>query len=211
MRAVVFDFNGTVSDDEPLLARIYQEMFAELGRPMTVDEYYEHLAGHTEEEMFTRWLGRCEQALIDERIRRYTLHAADGATVDEEMRSAIRLAAQRLPVALVSAATRLEIDPVLEASGVADAFSVIVSSDDVRRGKPDPESYLLAASRLGVDADELLVFEDTDVGVAAAKAAGSYVVGLTRTLGAARMGEADEVVERVDVVTIERLLEPCSS
>ena len=206
MRAVVFDFNGTVSDDEPVLARIYQEMFAELGRPMTLDEYYEHLAGHTEEEMFTRWLGQCEQALIDERIRRYNLLAADGSTVDEEMREAIQIAAARLPVALVSAASRVEIDPVLAAAGVARAFTVIVSQDDVTHGKPDPESYLLAASRLGVEASELLVFEDTDVGVSAAKAAGSYVVGLTRTLGAARMSEADELVERVDVATIERLL-----
>ncbi len=211
MRAVVFDFNGTVSDDEPVLARIYQEMFAELGRPMTVEEYYEHLAGHTEEEMFTRWLGRCERTLIDDRIRRYNELVASGGTVDDEMRSALHLAAERLPVALVSAATRLEIDPVLEVAGVADAFTVIVSSDDVTHGKPDPESYLLAASRLGLDAGELLVFEDTDVGVAAAKAAGSYVVGLTRTLGAARMAAADEVVERVDVATIERLLEQCSS
>ena len=211
MRAVVFDFNGTVSDDEPVLARIYQEMFAELGRPMTIDEYYDHLAGHTEEEMFTRWLGHSDQTLIDERIRRYNLLAADGTTVDEEMRAAIQLAAARLPVALVSAAARVEIDPVLTAAGVARAFTVIVSQDDVTRGKPDPESYLLAASRLGVDPDELLVFEDTDVGVSAAKAAGSYVVGLTRTLGAARMREADEVVERVDVATIVRLLEQCSS
>ncbi|HZP72021.1 MAG TPA: HAD family phosphatase [Gaiellaceae bacterium] len=211
MRAVVFDFNGTVSDDEPLLARIYQEMFAARGRPMTTDEYYEHLAGHTEEEMFIRWLGHCEQALIDERIRRYNVLAASGSTVDEESRTAIRLAAAQLPVALVSAASRIEIDPVLAAAGVADAFTVIVSQDDVTRGKPDPESYLLAASRLGLAADELLVFEDTDVGVSAAKAAGSYVVGLTRTLGAARMAEADEVVERIDVATIERLLEQCLS
>ena len=195
-----------MSDDEPVLARIYQEMFAELGRPMTLDEYYEHLAGHTEKEMFTRWLGHCEQALIDERIRRYNLLAADGWTVDEETREVIQLAAARLPVALVSAASRVEIDPVLAAAGVAGAFTVIVSQDDVTHGKPDPESYLLAASRLGVDASELLVFEDTDVGVSAAKAAGSYVVGLTRTLGAARMSEADELVERVDVATIERLL-----
>ena len=45
MRAVVFDFNGTVSDDEPVLARIYQELFAELGRPMTPDEYFEQPRG----------------------------------------------------------------------------------------------------------------------------------------------------------------------
>src|SRR5437868_7397653 len=59
-KAVVFDFNGTLSDDEPVLARIYVQMFGELGAPLTEAEYYQHLAGHTDEEMFTRWLGRSD-------------------------------------------------------------------------------------------------------------------------------------------------------
>lgn len=206
MRAVVFDFNGTLSDDEPVLARVYQELFAELGRPITAEQYYEHLAGHTDEEMFTRWLGDADPALIDERIRRYNELVADGSTVDAETRAAVRLAASRLPVALVSAAARAEIEPVLEASGLHDAFALIVSQDDVTRGKPDPEPYLIAAEKLGVTGADLLVLEDTDVGVASAKSAGARVVGLTRTLGAARMSAADELVERVDVQLMERLL-----
>jgi mannitol-1-/sugar-/sorbitol-6-phosphatase len=76
----------------------------------------------------------------------------------------------------------------------------------VTRGKPDPQPYLLAAERLGVLPSELLVFEDTDVGVAAAKAAGTRVVGLTRTVGAERLAQADELVERIDVSLLERLL-----
>ena len=206
MRAVVFDFNGTLSDDEPVLARVYEELFAELGRPITAEEYYEQLAGHTDEEMFIRWLGEADPALIDERIRRYNELVADGSTVDPETRAAVRLAASRLPVALVSAAARAEIEPVLEASGLRDAFTLVVSQDDVTRGKPDPEPYLVAARELGVTGADLLVLEDTDVGVASAKSAGARVVGLTRTLGAARMSAADELVERVDVQLMERLL-----
>jgi beta-phosphoglucomutase-like phosphatase (HAD superfamily) len=64
---------------------------------------------------------------------------------------------------------------------------------------------VLAAERLGVSPSELLVFEDTDVGVASAKAAGAYVVGLTRTLGETRMAAADELIERIDVAVMERL------
>jgi beta-phosphoglucomutase len=204
--AVVFDFNGTLSDDEPLLARVYQEQFAELGRPISEAEYYEHLAGHTDEEMFTRWFGHADPALIEDRIARYNLLAADGLTVDEETRAALRFAAARVPVAIVSAAARSEIDPVVEAAGIGDAVTVVVSQDDVTNGKPDPECYLTAARLLGVDARRMLVFEDTDVGVAAAKAAGARVVGLTRTLGADRMAAADELVERIDLPLLERLL-----
>jgi beta-phosphoglucomutase len=205
VQAVVFDFNGTLSDDEPVLARVYEELFAELGRPLTPNEYFEHLAGHTDEEMFKRWLGESSDVLIRERVRRYNELVSDGSTVHEAVRAAVRWAAERFPVAVVSAALRDEIEPVLRAAGILELFSVVLSQDDVTRGKPDPQPYLLAAERLGVPPGELLVFEDTDVGVASAKAAGARVVGLTRTLGAKRMAEADELVERIDVAVLERL------
>src|SRR3954447_5440268 len=206
VRAVAFDFNGTLSDDEPLLARVYQEQFAELGKPITEAEYFEHLAGHTDEEMYTRWFGRADPALIQDRIDRYNRLAADGHTVDEEMRAAVRFAAARVPVAVVSAAARSEIEPVVDAAGIRDALTLIVAQDDVSNGKPDPECYLAAARALGVEPAELLVLEDTDVGVAAARAAGTRVVALTRTLGAERLAAADELVERIDVPLLERLL-----
>lgn len=203
-KAVVFDFNGTLSDDEPVLAEIYVEMFGELGAPLTAAEYYEHLAGHTDEEMFTRWLGRSDDGLIAERVRRYNQRVADGSTVDADVRAAVAFAKERMPVALVSAALIDEIAPVVAAAGLE--FDVIVSQDDVDNGKPNPEPYLRAAAKLGLDPAELLVFEDTDVGVASAKSAGAYVVGLPRTLGAARMAQADELAERIDVSLMERLL-----
>ena len=205
MQAVAFDFNGTLSDDEPVLARVYSELFAELGHPLTPDEYYEHLAGHTDEEMFVRWLGESSEELIRERVRRYNTLVSDGSTVDEDVRDAVRWAAARMPVAVVSAALRDEIEPVLNASGLRNLFALVLSQDDVTRGKPDPQPYLLAAERLGLSPDELLVFEDTDVGVASAKAAGARVVGLTRTLGAERMAAADALVERIDVRVLESL------
>jgi beta-phosphoglucomutase len=205
MRAVAFDFNGTLSDDEPVLARVYSELFAELGRPLTPEEYYDQLAGHTDEEMFTRWLGQSSDELIHERVRRYNDLVSDGSTVDEEVRAAVRWVAKRMPVAIVSAALRDEIEPVLSASGLRDLFSLVLCQDDVTRGKPDPQPYLLAAERLGFPPEELLVFEDTDVGVASAKSAGARVVGLTRTLGAERMAAADELVDRIDVRVLESL------
>jgi beta-phosphoglucomutase len=211
VQAVAFDFNGTLSDDEPVLARVYQEMFAELGRPLTVEQYFDELAGETDAEVFERWLGRSSGELIEERVRRYNALVSDGSTVDEGVRAAVAWVAERLPVAVVSAAFRAEIEPVLRSSGTYDLFAVVLSQDDVTRGKPDPQPYLLAAERLGVAASELLVFEDTAVGVASAKAAGARVVGLTRTLGAKRMAAADALVERIDLPTVEALMEPLCS
>jgi beta-phosphoglucomutase len=204
--AVAFDFNGTLSDDEPVLLRVYQDLFAKQGRPLTQAQYYEQLAGHTDEEMFVRWLGHADPALIAERVDRYIALVSNGSTVDEDARAAVRFAASLGPVAIVSAAVRSEIDAVVEAAGIRDSIALVISQDDVANGKPDPECYLTAARQLGCEPSSLLVFEDTDVGLAAARAAGARVIGLTRTLGAARMAGADELVERIDVPLLERLL-----
>lgn len=205
MKALVFDFNGTISDDEPVLIRVYQELFEEVGRPITADEYLSELAGHTDPEMFIRWLGVADPDLMEERIRRYNAIVADGSTVDEETRAAVGYAAERGPVGLVTSAYRSEVDPVLDVTGLRAAFSALVFLEDVTNGKPHPEPYLRAASLLGVAPSELVVLEDTDIGVSSAKAAGAYVVGLTRTLGAERMREADKLVDRIDVALVERL------
>jgi beta-phosphoglucomutase len=195
--AVVFDFNGTLSDDEPVLARVYQELVPGL----TSEEYFARLAGRTDEEI----LGP-DPALIERRIRRYHELAVDGSTIDPEVRAAVRFAASQVRVGIVSSGYRAEISPVLAASGLTELLSVVVFLDDVSRPKPDPEPYLLAAERLRVAPTELLAFEDTQVGVAAAKTAGAYVVGITRTLGAGRLTAADELAERLDVPLLERLL-----
>jgi beta-phosphoglucomutase len=196
-RAVAFDFNGTLSDDESVLARVYCELIPGL----TESDYFSRLAGHTDELIFGG-----DESLIAARVARYNELVTDGSTVDEETRAAVRFAAERVPVALVSAALRAEIDPVLAATGLAGVFTTVVSQEDVSEGKPSPEPYLRAAGLLEIEPADLLVFEDTDVGVASARAAGAYVVGLTRTIGATRMGGADELVEQIDVAVVERLL-----
>jgi len=209
--AVIFDFNGTLSDDEPILYRIFAELFAELGRPLTEQQYYDELAGYSDEEIVYRWLGRDHPAVeqaVAERVARYRAAVSDGSTVGPEVRAAVRYAAERVPVAIVSGAARAEIEPVVEAAGIAPLFRTIVSADDVAEGKPHPEGYLRALAVLGngLQAEDVLVFEDTEAGVASAKSAGMRCVGLTRTLGAARLAQADELVPELDLETIRRLL-----
>jgi beta-phosphoglucomutase len=205
-RGIVFDFNGTLSDDESLLYEVYAELFAEHGRPLTEQEYLDELAGNTEEEIIRRWLGHVDDELIADRIARYVERAADGRTVDDEVRAAVHYAARHVPIGIVSAATREEIDPVVEAAGLAGLFSVVVSSGDVTQGKPRPEPYERAAELLGLPPGDVVAFEDTEAGVASAKAAGMQVVAVTRTLGADRLAQADHLVPRIDLDVVRRLV-----
>jgi HAD superfamily hydrolase (TIGR01509 family) len=210
VRAIVFDFNGTLSDDEAVLCEIFVELFAEHGRPLSAQEYFDHLAGHSDPEIVMRWLGRDHpdvQAVIDERIRRYRAAVSDGHSIHGPVREAVRYAAERVPVAIVSGAMRAEIEPVVAAAGLAPLFRGIVAADDVVHGKPHPEGYLQALDLLGAGpAGDVLVIEDTEAGIAAAEAAGMRVIAKSGTLDPHRLAGAEEIVDAIDVDLMRRFL-----
>jgi len=211
VRAVIFDFNGTLSNDEPILFEIFRDLFAEYGRPLSAQEYFDELAGLSDPEIVRAWLGEDHPAVdeaIERRTERYRALVADGSSVPEEVREAVRYAAERVPVAVVSGAARAEIEPVLEAAGLTALASVVVAAEDVADGKPDPAGYLRALELLdhGIEAGEVLVFEDTEAGVASAKAAGMRCVAVLGTLAPERLAAAEEVVPKLDVDLMRRLL-----
>jgi beta-phosphoglucomutase len=209
--AVVFDFNGTISDDEPLLARIFAREFAEVG--IEVDEalYFREFAGYSDPEIvervlrwFDRWDPDLWRALLGRRTQYYLEAVADGGS--PALPAAVefvRRVAERVPVAVCSGSSRVEIDAVLAASGIDGLFETVVSAEDVERGKPDPQGYLLALERLraamgALDAADVLVFEDTWLGVDAARAAGMRVVAVEGTMSAEQAAAADAVVSALD-------------
>jgi beta-phosphoglucomutase-like phosphatase (HAD superfamily) len=209
VQALMFDFNGTLSHDEPLLLAIYQRLFARHGRPLSEEQYFTRLAGLSEEAIVGGWLGvdgPLLESLVAERVETYAAEAADGATVIEPLREAVRYAASRVPVAIVSGAFRAEIEPVVEAAGIAGELTAIVCADDVQHGKPHPAGYLLGLERLGVAATDAVAFEDTEAGVAAAKAAGLRCLAVRGTLPDERLAGADELVDRIDVALVRRLV-----
>ncbi len=212
-RAVIFDFNGTLSDDEPILYGIYAALFAEHGRPLPEADYYRDLAGLSDPEIVHRWLGRRDDAeqVVHQRVNRYRAAVADGSTIHAPVRAAVAFAAARVPVAIVSGAASAEIEPVIEAAGLREIFTAVVTSDHVTHGKPHPEGYqvalgLLGGRAAGLQAAEVTAFEDTEAGVASAKAAGMRCVAVARTLPPERLAEADEIVSALDRAVIERVL-----
>jgi beta-phosphoglucomutase len=210
IRAIVFDFNGTLSDDEPVLCEIFVEMFTGRGRPLSAQEYYDELAGLSDEEIVMTWLGRDYgdvEGAVAERVQRYRDAVSDGSTVHDHVREAVRYAAERVPLAICSGAARPEIEPVVEAAGLTSLFRGIVSSDDVVDGKPHPEGYLKALELFdGFAAGEVLGIDDTEAGVVSAKAAGPVTFAKTGTLDPHRLAAADELIDRIDVQLMQRVL-----
>jgi beta-phosphoglucomutase-like phosphatase (HAD superfamily) len=209
-RALVFDFNGTLSHDEPVLFAIYAELFAEHGRPLTEGDYFGSLAGTAEEAIIGGWLGVDGDelgALVEERIDRY-VRRADGSTIPGTLREAVRFAATRVPVAVVSGAYRREIEPVLDGAGLTSVITAVVAADDVTRGKPDPEGYVRALGALGdgLAAGDVVAFEDTQAGVASARGAGMRCLAVRGTHPDERLAAAEGVVDRIDVELVRSLV-----
>jgi len=130
-RAVAFDFNGTLSHDEPILFAVYREMFSARGRLLSADDYYGTLAGLSEETIIGTCFGvegEALAALVEERIERYLELSGDGATVPRTLREAVAYAAARVPVAVVSGAFRREVEPVLAGAGLDRHVDVIVTA-----------------------------------------------------------------------------------
>ena len=204
--AVIFDFNGTLSDDEPLLLRLYTEMFRErLGWALTPQHYYEHLVGLSDREIIGAVVAEARggsdlvERLLVERGTRYREMAGRESPVRDSTARAVRsLAAAGLPMGIVTGAPRLDVELVLSSSRLAGLFGAVVSEEDVARGKPDPEGFLLAARLLDRRPGDILVFEDSLPGLRAARAAGMACVGVEGTHSAEElMAEADATVASI--------------
>jgi HAD superfamily hydrolase (TIGR01509 family) len=210
-RAAIFDFNGTITDDEELQYRIYAETFEEeLGVRFSRDEYFCDLFGRSDPEIIGSvlarwgigWSRELEAHISSSRIARYLRNSCSAPPVRPGVAALIRALARQVSVGLVTGAPREEAAPILDSANLNHLFTTIVTMDDVSSGKPDPEGYLLALQRLrqetpGLEPWQVVAFEDSLAGIAAAQAAGMKCIGAYLTSQAAASA-ADQVVEILD-------------
>lgn len=204
-RAVIFDFNGTLSDDEPILEEIFTGLFeARLGWRMSAADYRSQLRGRSDREIIeiaVRDHGRPHRGLVEDLLRRRTqqylrLVAERSPVRLPTVRLVRRLAEAGVPMAVVTGARRAEVEAVLASSEVGEHIDILVTEEDVRAGKPDPEGFLLGARRLGAAPRDVLVFEDSAPGISAAVSAGMDCIAVTgRTVDPAVAAVAPGMVQ----------------
>lgn len=188
MKAFIFDLNGTMIHDMEYHTRAWQHLFNnDLGGQFSLEEVKPQMYGKNQ-EVLVRMFGpnRFSAAEMDrlslEKERRYQqeflphLQLLPGFA--EFLDAAHR---QGIPMAIGSAAIPFNIDFVLDNLNIRHYFQVIVSADDVDLSKPHPETFLKAASQLGVAPTDCIVFEDVPKGAEAARNAGMQAVVLTTT------------------------------
>ena len=185
--AVIFDFNGTLSDDEHILFDIFSDLFSHhLGWAMTADEYRDQLLGRSDREIVEQALRLHGNGGIDEadellKLRKaaYKKRVTEEHPIDDATVQVVNfLTDNGFPVAIVTGAQRDDVLTVLHSSPVGAAFAVLVAEEDVTAGKPNPEGFLTAARMLGRRPQDVLVFEDSVPGVRGALAAGMHCIAV---------------------------------
>ena len=205
-RAVLWDMDGTLIDSEEFHWISWRDTMAKEGIPITREQFLSSF-GQRNDSIIPRWLGAASTSEWVERIsnakeeqyrdliRKHGMSPLPG--VSDWVR---RLHEEGWLQAIASAAPRPNIEVVVESLKAAHYFRAIVSAEDVQKGKPDPEVYLLAASRVGVSPDRSIVVEDAVAGVEAARNAGMRSIGVSRN---GKHLPADVVVRSLDLLNTD--------
>jgi HAD superfamily hydrolase (TIGR01509 family) len=212
-RAVLWDMDGTLIDSEELHWKSWQLTMQDEGITITREQFLSSF-GQRNDTIIPQWLGAgatpervarigdAKETLYRELVRRDGISPLPG--VANWLNG---LHQQGWQQAIASAAPRANIETVLEALSAAHMFQAIVSAEDVHRGKPDPEVYLIAAARVGTPPEHSIVVEDAVAGVEGARAAGMRSIGVSHN---GKHLPADVVVQSLDLLdadAFDRLLQ----
>ena len=210
MHAVIFDFDGVLADTERLHLLALQRAFATHGWTLTDADYVTHYLGYDDRGVvaaFTRVKGIHMTAddaagVLADKKRHYEALLTTAQVLFPGARACIQRLAEAFFLAIASGSLRGEIEHILAANNLRDPFKAIVGADDVRAGKPAPDSYLSATSALGVPPMRALAIEDSPWGLQSARSAGLVTIGVTTSYRAEALTDADHVITSLDEVTV---------
>lgn len=199
LKAVLFDFNGVIINDERLHEQLLNDILLGENLRLKAGEYQQVCLGRSDRACLRELLTRQGRVVSDEALTQLmfkksqayqaSLQQLDTLPIFPGLTDFIyQLRVAKIPLAIVSGAMRAEIELVLQRSKLLEYFPVIVAGDDILASKPDPEGYLLAIEQLNqhhptlkLQPSECLALEDTFAGIQAAKRAGIPVVGVANT------------------------------
>ena len=224
LKAVIFDFDGVITDSEILHLRAFNKVLAQFGIEMSTRSYYTTYLGLTDVDCFKmlirQGLLKVEEDRVEELVRAKfavfeKLAATEGRLIDGVRDCIEMLDAKGIPMAICSGSLLAEIEMVLEEAGLRRFFEVVVSAEQIRASKPNPEGMLLALERLNenrseaISADQCVVIEDSSWGLEAARAAGMHTVAVTNSYEAEQLSSADKIVSNLRELTISELQRLC--
>jgi HAD superfamily hydrolase (TIGR01509 family) len=183
MKAIIFDLDGTLADTESLKAAALSATVEHFGAVVS-PEIYKLVMGESWEVVTDKFfeIGAIQVDLVefDPIFRRHYSQLIDTSIKKNQMTyNFVHLLKSRgFRLGVVSSAARWMVTQVLDKNELQKAFDIVVSGDEVKNHKPNPEAYLVALEKLGLDGDQAISFEDSQAGFKAARSAGIKVYGL---------------------------------
>lgn len=220
LKAIIFDFNGVIINDEPLHFAAMRDAVADLGIVLTREDYWNKYLPFDDTECLES-VCRDHSFVLNKTTRRETLERK-ARNYRQQLRGGfplfpgvarfVQAAAERYPLAVASGARRIEIESALNATGLMRHFKVVVAAEDFVLGKPNPESFLLALEWLNAARNttpivpgECLVIEDSVGGVRGARAAGMACMAVTSSYPPETLTAANRVVSTLEAVPLDSL------
>ncbi|HEY7531283.1 MAG TPA: HAD family phosphatase [Nitrospiraceae bacterium] len=224
IRAIIFDFNGVIADDETPHLLCFQQALDEHGLSITKEEYYGTFLGMDERTCTATLLsardGHCDNRILATIINRKAEIFRQHTDVHRPLLfpgvvELVKHAGAKYRLAIASGGRREQIDDALRDTPIDGAFSVIIAAEDCLVGKPDPAIYFLTLKKLNgkeprpplLKADECLVVEDSLAGIRSAKAAGMGVVAIASTYPIENLQEADFVLPTLSWMSLQHILD----
>jgi beta-phosphoglucomutase len=195
---VIFDMDGVLVDSSEAHYEAWRELGDQVGKPFS-RQLFESTFGMHNQQIMPLWLGEVSQErlqeLADQKEAAYRRLAPSKLKAIAGVQELIaRLRAERIPLAVGSSGPLANVRLILESLGLSESFQALSTGEDVHHGKPDPEVFLVAARRLGLEPRQCVVMEDAPQGIEAARRAQMPVVAITSSRPANQL-PADLVVD----------------
>lgn len=209
IKAAIFDLDGTISDTQKLHAMVESEILARYGVVMSPEEITLKYAGMSTRKVFDDLLKDtglsydCDEIMNEKRSRMLEIAEKSVDPIDGSIELIKKLHSEGFKLAVASASHVNYVEKVVKSLGVHHLFDFLVGGDMVTNGKPDPESFLLASSVIGIDPEHCVVFEDGISGMIAADKAGMKCIGIIT--GEASVYPTENIVKSWREVDIEYL------
>lgn len=225
LKSVIFDFDGVITDSEVLHLRSFNRVLGQFNVEISTKDYYRKYLGLSDRDCFRTLIQnkvlRYDESripkLIEQKNRIFEEIARTEGRLIEGVYGFLKMLVQnKVPMAICSGALMTEIELLLDESELRHFFKVIVSAEQVKKGKPDPEGFLLTLQKLNkgnpnpIAANQCIVIEDSHWGLDAAKASGMHCIAVTNTYDAEQLGRAEKIVSRLDELKITDLQKLCS-
>ena len=217
LRAILFDFDGVIADDELLHMQAFQSALREHDIVLERQSYYDRYLGFDDRECIRHVLadhgrlatGQLVHALVARKQTAFMEALRVGVPLFPGVIEFVARAAASYPLAIASGALRSEIEAILVSASLRGYFTAIASADEISVGKPDPAVFHLALASLNdaggdvpITAGECVVIEDSVAGVEGAKRAGMRCTAVTNSYAAGDLKQADLVVASLEAVQL---------